>query len=173
MTQFDNIGRSIPTVSKGKVGGAFVAAVMAILMGVSGVSGLIPTEEGKTNVAVIPVPGDVPTICYGETNGVQMGDTATDSQCAALLRSRLVIVFNQMAAVVTAPMTVNQGAAFADFVYNEGIGTFKRSSILRDFNAGRTSQACDDLLKYDIAGGRRLRGLTRRREAERVLCLKP
>lgn len=166
--------QAVEKASKGRMSPAFVAGVLALLIG-GGVTatGLIPQNEGKTNVAYIPVPGDVPTICYGETHGVQLGDHKDDKECKVLLRARVVQVFVQIAPIINVSMPMTRAAALIDFTYNEGIGTFSRSSILRDLNAGRTVQACEDLLKYEYADGRRLRGLVKRREAERALCLQP
>lgn len=162
----------IERASGGKLSSALIAAVLVVLIGAGNVAtGLIPQNEGKTNVAIIPVPGDIPTICYGETHGIRLGDHRDDKECKVLLRTRVVQIFIQLVVLIEVPADVERWAAFIDFVYNEGIGTFKKSSILRDLNAGRGDEACDDLTKYVYAGGRRLPGLVRRRQAERALCL--
>jgi lysozyme len=41
---------------------------------------------------------------------------------------------------------------------------------VREYNAGNTAEACARLELYNKAGGRVLRGLVRRRAAERELC---
>lgn len=69
-------------------------------------------------------------------------------------------------------MPPHRYSSILSFTYNEGEGTLHRSSIRTDMNAGRTTQACNDLLKYDIANGKVLVGLENRRKAERGYCLR-
>jgi len=91
-------------------------------------------------------------------------DEATAKQWAENeMRSALQTVESD----VKVPMTTEEEAALADFVYNLGSGNFAGSRILRYLNAGNFQGAADDLLLWDHAGGRVLAGLTRRRQAER------
>ena len=46
------------------------------------------------------------------------------------------------------------------------------SSAFRLIQAGHVKEGCDSLMKWNKAGGVVWRGLTRRREHERELCLK-
>ncbi|WP_372708615.1 glycoside hydrolase family protein [Klebsiella pneumoniae] len=43
---------------------------------------------------------------------------------------------------------------------------------MKRFNVGDHRGACNAMLMWDKAGGRKIAGLTRRREEERELCLK-
>jgi GH24 family phage-related lysozyme (muramidase) len=43
---------------------------------------------------------------------------------------------------------------YMDFVYQFGTGTWEKSSMLRDLKAGKSKQACADLLKYKYVGRR-------------------
>jgi GH24 family phage-related lysozyme (muramidase) len=72
---------------------------------------------------------------------------------------------------VQVPMTTEEEAALADFVYNLGSCAFAGSRILRYLNAGNFQGAADDLMLWNHAGGQVLAGLTRRRAAERDLML--
>ncbi len=140
-------------------------------IGVLGIAAaLVIHFEGKSNIAYSDPPG-VETICYGHAQGVKKGDIATDAQCVQFLEGDLDIADTAVKRLVKAPMTIQQEAAFADFVYNEGAGTFQRSSILRDFNARHTLAACADLKKYIYAGSERLPGLVKRRQSEFDLCM--
>jgi hypothetical protein len=67
----------------------------------------------------------------------------------------------------------NEKIAYTSFAYNVGSGAFKKSTMLRRLNAGDHKGACDALLAYDHASGKQVRGLTRRRQAERQICLTP
>ena len=50
---------------------------------------------------------------------------------------------------------------------------FKRSSALRFFNEGDKKWAADAILMWNKGGGKVMKGLARRRKAERKLFLKP
>ncbi|MEM7425177.1 MAG: lysozyme [Pseudomonadota bacterium] len=63
----------------------------------------------------------------------------------------------------------NQYSALLSFAYNVGATNFKRSSVLRFVNARRFSDVPARLMLWNRAGGRVLRGLTRRRAAEGAL----
>ncbi len=71
------------------------------------------------------------------------------------------------------PQTLPDGVrvALASFVYNVGPGAYGGSTLLRKLRAGDLIGACNQLSRWVYAGGKRLRGLERRREAERKICL--
>jgi lysozyme len=69
--------------------------------------------------------------------------------------------------------TPNQWAAMLSLAYNIGPDAFRRSSVLRHFNAGDMPAAAEAFLLWNRAGGAILPGLVRRREAERQLFLQP
>ena len=56
--------------------------------------------------------------------------------------------------------------------YNVGVSAACNSGLVAKINAGAPASVwCRDLLKWDYAGGKRIKGLTRRREAEYKVCL--
>jgi lysozyme len=57
-------------------------------------------------------------------------------------------------------------AALIDFAYNLGGNALKNSTLRRKINAGEWDAVPDQLRRWDKAGGRVLRGLTIRRNAE-------
>lgn len=69
------------------------------------------------------------------------------------------------------PITPQQFGAFVSLAYNIGPGAFLKSSALRQFNAGDNRKAADAMLLWNKAGGKVLKGLVRRREAEKALFL--
>lgn len=73
--------------------------------------------------------------------------------------------------LVNRSMTVGQEAAFTDFVYNCGGGNFQSSTMLRMFNRGDVADCVEEFPKWNKAGGRVLRGLTRRRRAEQLVFI--
>ncbi|KRJ11905.1 lysozyme [Acinetobacter nosocomialis] len=56
--------------------------------------------------------------------------------------------------------------------YNIGSGAFKNSTLLKKLNKGDYQGAADQFLVWNKAGGKVMKGLVRRREAERALFLK-
>jgi len=150
-------------MSRVKKGGALAASVVAL---VSGFEGL------RTYAYRDPV--GIPTICFGETRGVKMGDHHTPAECKDMLISRLAEFETGMRKCLALPDTIpdNAYAAFLSFTYNAGAGNFCSSSMASRANAGNLRGACDALLMWDKARGIRLPGLTKRRQEERALCLR-
>lgn len=62
-------------------------------------------------------------------------------------------------------------AALVSWSYNVGVSAACRSTLVAKMNAGDLIGACNELSKWNKAGGREVRGLTNRRAAERALCL--
>jgi len=116
-------------------------------------------------------PVGIPTICFGETEGVKMGQVQTLENCNTMLTSKLGMFGTGVDYMVKPEMSPQTHAAFTSFAYNVGIGAFQKSSVLRLYNEGKPIAACNFLTKYVYAGGKVLKGLVKRREAERDLCL--
>lgn len=131
---------------------------------------LIAPWEGVELRAYRDIVG-VPTICYGETRGVEMGDTATLAECKSQLARAVVDFERGIRPCLPATLPDQTRAAFISASYNIGAGAFCGSSMSRRALAGNLRGACDALLMWDKAGGKVVRGLTRRRAAERSLCL--
>lgn len=173
-------------MSKARIAGAAVAAALAIA------TPFIAGWEGKRNAAYLDAAG-VWTICYGHTGPeVKMGLRYSDDQCTAILREDIA---KHVAPVLKCSPILkdhpNQLAGSASFAFNFGGPAYCGSKIARHFNAGDFKRACDAFLGWDnvrtgayLPGYRcfkaksngqiycKFPGLTRRREAERRLCLK-
>lgn len=137
---------------------------------------IVAGAEGLRQTAYLD-PVGIPTICFGETRGVKIGDTATVEQCRAMLAGRLVEFSASVDRCLTARVPDESYAAFLSFAYNAGTGNFCRSTLVRKANAGDLAGACGELLKWDKARGEGgkiivLPGLTTRRHNEWSLCLK-
>lgn len=135
---------------------------------------LVAGFEGVRQYAYLDPPG-IPTICYGETLGVKMGDTATLDECKAMLDKSLDGFSTAIDRCLPPGLPEPSYVAFLSAAYNIGPAAFCGSSMARRANAGNLSGACDALLMWDkttIAGAKvRLPGLTKRREQERALCM--
>lgn len=126
--------------------------------------------EGLRQVAYAD-PVGIPTICFGETKGVRMGDRATLAECKAMLAGSLELANRAVDSCVRTYLPDTRRAALVSFTYNVGGGAFCSSTLVRKINAGDAAGACDQLLRWDRAKGFRLPGLVKRRAAERALCL--
>ena len=123
-------------------------------------------------------PAGVPTIGYGTTwypNGshVKMSDKAISRE-EALTILKYQVDRSYGASVdryVQVDLTQNQYDALVSFTYNLGAGNLKSSTLLKKVNQKKFARASREFLKWDKAGGRRLKGLTRRRKAESELFL--
>lgn len=126
--------------------------------------------EGLRTTAYQDIVG-VWTVCYGETRGVERGDQYTAAECEKMLERETQAFAVDLGKCLTAEVPKGAGIAFVSWSYNVGIGAACRSTLVRKANAGDLYGACDELLRWDKAGGKRVNGLTNRRQAERNLCL--
>ena len=72
----------------------------------------------------------------------------------------------------TVQPTQSEFDALVSFSFNLGLGTFQRSTVRSAFIRGDKETAGETLLKYCRAGGKVLKGLQRRREAEHALLMR-
>lgn len=68
--------------------------------------------------------------------------------------------------ILADPQNYRRLGAIGDFVYNLGIGNYNASTLKRKVNAGQWDQAVEQILKWNKAGGKVLKGLVLRRTAE-------
>lgn len=113
----------------------------------------------------------IATVCYGETEGVKVGDRYTKAQCSEMLRKKLPRYDAEIGRCITVPVSDKTRGALISFAYNVGSTGFCRSTAARKLNAGDTRGACDALLMWTRAGGQFRQGLLNRRHAERKLCI--
>lgn len=163
-------------------------AIFAVFMSMAFT--VIARWEGKSNTAYLDIV-KVPTICFGYTKGVKMGDTKTDEQCEKLLKDEIARISAILDSVVKVPIQVHTKVALTSFMYNVGDGAFIRSTLLKKLNAGDTKGACYALEDWvcitvkpgtgnPVKGSRCYsknlnkkvsKGLQNRRAFEKALCL--
>lgn len=89
-----------------------------------------------------------------------------------LLKKDLESAERAVSRLARAGVSDSQFDALVSFTYNLGAGAFQRSTLRRKVNRGEDPEVPAEFLRWVWAGGRRLRGLIRRRQAEAVLyCL--
>lgn len=121
-------------------------------------------------------PVGIRTIGYGHTDAA--GDpkyarsktlTLTRPEARALLKRDLKQYADAVAAAVKVPLNVNQFGALVSWTYNVGPGAMKGSSLIKKLNAGDYAAVPRELMRWNKAKGKVLKGLTRRRDAEAAL----
>jgi lysozyme len=143
-----------------------------ISLGISGIAlvGLL-VAEGYRDTAYIPVAGDVPTIGFGTTQNVRMGDKITVPQALNRALDDVQKFEGAMKRCVKVPLHQYEYDAYLSLTYNIGEGAFCRSTLVRLLNQQRYDEACKQILRWNNFQGRPLRGLTIRREKEYAMCM--
>lgn len=122
--------------------------------------------EGARLIAYLDQVG-VPTIGYGHTRGVKLGDSCSQEEAEKWLMEdvqncELCINFR-----VTVPLTQGEFDALVDFCFNLGCGSLSNSTLLKRLNSSDFVGAVAEFEKWDHAGGKMVAGLLRRRIEEK------
>ncbi|MFB4358591.1 lysozyme [Pantoea sp. BS_4] len=156
-----------PFLRKRLLAAAGTGALTLALTLLGGQDGL----EGRRYVPYHDVAG-VLTVCDGHTGtDIVRNKTYTDRECDSLLHADLKPIQAKVDSLVTIPLSRYQRAALYSFAYNVGPEAFSKSSLLKKLNAGDKANACNELRRWVYSGGRKWKGLMKRRETERALCL--
>lgn len=129
------------------------------------------TFEGLSLEAYEDAAG-VPTIGYGHTGGVKMGDRISEYWAKELLLADIAVAER---AVDSLELDLTQGQldALVSFTFNLGFGRLKSSTLLKVIRQGGSMrQIRREFMRWVHAGGRRLKGLEKRRawEADRFFA---
>lgn len=146
------------------------SSVAALVLSAGAFVGIL-AHESYTGTAVIPVPGDVPTIGFGTTGGVKMGDTITPPKAAARALADVQKFEGALRQCVKVPLAQHEYDVYISLSYNIGSTAFCGSTLVRKLNAGDYAGACAEILKWDKFKGKPLRGLTIRRQDEYRGCM--
>ena len=128
-------------------------------------------SEGYTPRAVQPLPGDKPTIGFGTTDGVRMGDTITPPKALERKLRDVQAFEGAIKQCVRVPLSQGEYDAFVSLAYNIGSRAFCGSTLVRELNVGNYAAACKQILRWDRFKGQQIRGLTLRREREYQTCI--
>lgn len=118
-------------------------------------------------------PAGIPTIGYGHTAGVTLGQSITAGRAETLLSRDLAAAAAVVDRLVTVPVNNGQRGALASFVFNLGRSSFQSSTLLKRLNMGDDEGTASEFARwvYATINGRKtqLPGLVKRREAEALL----
>jgi lysozyme len=143
-----------------------VAALSLTALGFVGILGY----EGYSGETIIPIPGDVPTIGFGTTEGVKHGDTITPPQAVKRALKDVQKFEGAIKQCVKVPLHQYEYDVFVSLSYNIGTGAFCSSTLVRKLNEQDYSGACAEISRWVYANGKKIQGLINRRERERAMC---
>ena len=129
-------------------------------------------EEGQRNTAYLDSAG-VPTIGFGSTRGVKMGDKIDDAQARQKLMADMRVAEEDYNKLVTADLNPNQQTAVKSLLFNIGGPQFANSKARAALNAGDFETFQKEASEFRMADGKVLPGLEARRAREMSLFNKP
>ena len=112
----------------------------------------------------------LPTISYGHL--IRKGEHKmfengiSEAAGEALLIKDVLLAEQAVLRLIHVPLRDGQFDALVSFTFNLGSGALQRSTLRRKVNREEHDEVPEQLMRWVWAGGRRLRGLVRRREAE-------
>jgi lysozyme len=152
---------------------------VAILVVSAGTLVGIANFEDYRGTAYIPVKGDVPTIGYGSTKDVKMGDTTTPARALMRLNDEIEGVYaSELKKCITAPLYLYEFGSYVSLAYSVGASTVCRKAkpdeppnLIDLINSEKYAEACARISAFNKGPGRRvLPGLVKRRAYERAQC---
>ncbi len=122
--------------------------------------------EGFSATASRPIKGDKLTVGYGHTAAVKEGRTMTREKATAQLEKDVKPFEKAVSNAVKVPLTQKQYDALVHLAFNIGTEAFKNSTVVKRLNAGDMEGAKAAWGRFVKAGGKTVKGLVNRREAE-------
>lgn len=142
--------------------------------GPAGIALMHHYEQCRLTAYPDPGTGGAPwTIGWGDTGpDVVEGLTITQAEADARFARRLAEEFEPgVLAAIRGYADPMEFDAMVCLAYNIGVGSFGASTVLRKHNAGDKPGAADAFRMWNKSGGRVMKGLQRRREAERAVYI--
>jgi len=139
---------------------------------------LVKQFEGLYTEAYI-CPAGVPTIGYGHTADVQLGQSITPKEAEDILQADMKKFADAVEKAIKVEINDNQFSALVSFAFNCGAGNLRASTLCRKLNSGNYDCVPSELSRWvkatDPSTGKKrsLAGLVKRRAAEGALFLKP
>lgn len=155
---------------KNKMMGVLAAMGLSVA-GIFAGSLIVPTNEGLVTKTYLDPIGIV-TSCYGHTGPeLKLGQQFTNEQCVKQLGEDVERADKEVHSAIHVHLTWYQEAALIAFDYNEGVGNFRKSTLVKLFNAGQYTAGCKQMLRWVYAGGEVQPGLVKARQRETEVCL--
>jgi len=116
---------------------------------------------------------DLVTVGYGSTKRVKIGEKISKEQAEQWFKEDLTVAEKAVDKLVKVDLNNNQRVAIVSLIFNIGEGNFKKSKALKALNEGDfdmfIEEAFDSKKGFVKSGNRILKGLVKRRQAEKKL----
>jgi lysozyme len=145
-------------------------AVIVLALSAAGFVAVIGSE-GYIDTAIQPLPGDVPTLGFGTTDGVKPGDRITPPKAVERALSDVQKFEGAIKQCVKVPLHQHEYDAYVAVAYNVGAKAFCSSTLVRLLNAGQYAEACAQIKRWVYFKGQVVQGLVNRREREYRQCM--
>lgn len=115
----------------------------------------------------------IPTVCAGITDPdiAIMGKTYTKAECEAFDRGEIEGHGSDAMACINTRVTQKEFESYSSLNYNIGARNFCGSTLIKKLNSGDHVGACQEILRWNKAGGKVVAGLDNRRRSEFRLCM--
>lgn len=151
---------------------AFVAAGLPATAAYVGYDLTMPSEGLVLSPYSDPV--GLKTACVGHlyTKKDVVKSKYTEEECMTIFARDYKKHRAELDSVVKVPYASEwEREALTDFTFNNGIGNVKSSTLLSLVNQGKHKQACEQLVRWVYAKGKKLKGLVTRRDNTMPYCL--
>lgn len=131
----------------------------------------IKTFEGF-NASVYKDVAGFDTIGFGHLvrKGEAFPEAISEEEGEVILKKDLYRAERSVLRNISVPLADNQFNVLVSWVFNIGSGALQRSTLRMKLNRGDDiDDVGDEFLKWIWSGGRRIKGLIRRRKAERLI----
>ena len=128
-------------------------AVAILSLSAAGFLGIVQ-HEGYTSKAVVPIPGDRPTVGFGSTfredgTPVTMADTVTPQKAIRMSMTHIGKDELNLKRCVTGPLSQAEYDTLVNFAYWRGSGGACRSEVVKAINRGDYRASCEAYLNLD------------------------
>lgn len=124
-------------------------------------------QSESLKLAAYRCPAGVPTIGWGHTKGVKMGQVITIQEANRMLCEDVAVCESAVNRLIKSSISQNKFDALVDFVFNLGSGNLASSTLLKLINNNPNDPAIKgQFLKWVHSGSKVLPGLVIRRERD-------
>ncbi|MES2662271.1 MAG: lysozyme [Pseudomonadota bacterium] len=145
-------------------------SIASLAISASAFLGLI-IHEGYSDKAYIPIPGDVPTLGFGTTHGVQMGQRIDPVNAVSRALNDVSTFEGSIKSCVKVPLAQHEYDSLVSFTYNVGSTAFCNSTLVKKLNTQDYEGACLEMLRWTKSKGKQIPGLIIRRQKEFKQCM--
>lgn len=144
-------------------------ALVTLALSALGLVG-IAAHEGYSDKAYQDIVG-IWTIGFGTTKDVKPADKIDPVKALQRKAEDIVKFEGAIKQCVTVPLHQHEYDAYVSLAYNIGPSAFCNSTLVKRLNQQDYAGACKEILRWNRAGGRVVKGLAVRREAEYRQCI--